>query len=62
MFERYKILSIDDTAEIYAGQNSSWKETQLLGLRLSETPEVLNTITVANSLSFPIVYITAPKD
>jgi hypothetical protein len=60
-FERYKILSIDDTAEIGAGQNSSWKETQLFGLKLAETPEVLHTITVSNSLSFPMVHNIAPK-
>jgi hypothetical protein len=55
-FQKYRILSIDDTAEICAGQNSNWKETQLLSPRLTETPEVPKTITVVNSLNFSMVH------
>jgi hypothetical protein len=33
--------------------------TQLLGLGLAETPEVVNTIMVGNSLSFLMVHNTA---
>jgi hypothetical protein len=54
-----EFLNIDDTAEICAAQNSSWKVTQLLGLGLAETLGVPNTITVGNSLSFSMVYNTA---
>jgi hypothetical protein len=36
--------------------------TELLGLRLTKTSEVLNTITVGNSLRFPIVHNTAPNE
>jgi hypothetical protein len=32
-----------------------------LGLRLTETPEVSNTITLGNSLSFPMVYTMDPN-
>jgi hypothetical protein len=33
-----------------------------LGLGLTETPEALNTITVGNSLSFPMVHKMAPNN
>jgi hypothetical protein len=59
--EKYRILSIDDTAEICAPQNSSWKESQPLGPGLAETPEVPNTIMVGKSLRFPMVHNTAPN-
>jgi hypothetical protein len=60
-FRSYGIFKIDLAAE-----SSFWAEqwlngTQLLGPGLAETPEFLNTITVYNSLRFPMVYYTAPK-
>jgi hypothetical protein len=37
------------------------ERTELLGLRLTKTLEVPNTITVGNPLSFPMVHITTPN-
>jgi hypothetical protein len=60
-YRSYRILKID-----FAGDFCFWTElqlngTQLLGLRLAETPKVPNTIMVGNSLRFPMVHNTAPN-
>jgi hypothetical protein len=48
-------LKIDFTADFCFWTELRLSGTQLLGLRLAETPEVSNTIMVANSLRFPMV-------
>jgi hypothetical protein len=60
-FRSYRILKIDLVVEPYFWIGQQLNGTQLLGLGLAETPEFLNTITVDNSLSFPMVHYTAPK-
>jgi hypothetical protein len=59
-FRSYGILMIDIAAEFYfrTEQNGS----SLFCLGLAETPEVPNTILDDNSLSFLMVYQTAPND
>jgi hypothetical protein len=54
-FRSYRISKID-----FAADFCSWTElwlngTKLLGLGLAETPKVLNTIMVRNSLNFLLV-------
>jgi hypothetical protein len=60
-FRSYRIFKIDFAADIYFWTKLRLNGTQLLGLELAENPKVLNTITVANSLSFPMVHNTAPN-
>jgi hypothetical protein len=60
-FRNYEILKIDFAADFCFWTKLRLNRTELLGLGLAETPEVLNTITVANSLSFHMVHNTAPK-
>jgi hypothetical protein len=55
-FRSYRILKIDFTAEFCFWTEQRLNETQLLGLGLTETPEVPNTIIVGNFLSFPMVH------
>jgi hypothetical protein len=54
-FRKYRILTIDISAEF-----CSWAEQRQNGfsfssLRLAETPEVPNTVSKGNPLSFPMV-------
>jgi hypothetical protein len=60
-FRSYGILQIDFAAEFFFWIERRLNGTELLGIGLAETLEVPNTITVANSLSFPMVYNTAPN-
>jgi hypothetical protein len=60
-FRRYRILKIDFAAEFCFWTEQRMNGTQLLGLGLAETPEVSNTITIGNSLSFLMVCIMAPR-
>jgi hypothetical protein len=60
-FRSYRILKIDFAAEFCLWMEQWLKGTKLLGLGLAETPKVLNTITVGNSLIFPMVHKTAPN-
>jgi hypothetical protein len=60
-FRRYRIFKIDFAADFYFWTELWPNGTQPLGLGLAETPEVPNTITVANSFSFPMVHNTAPN-
>jgi hypothetical protein len=57
----YGILKIDFTAEFCFWTEQRLNVTQLLGLRLAETPKVLNTIMAGNSLIFPMVRNMDPK-
>jgi hypothetical protein len=54
-FRSYGILKIDFAAEFYLWTEQRLNGTQLLDLGLAKTPEVPNTTTVGNSLSFAIV-------
>jgi hypothetical protein len=56
----YGLSKIDFAAESYFWTEQRLNGTQLLGLGLAKTLEVLNTITVANSLSFLTVHNMAP--
>jgi hypothetical protein len=58
-FGSYDILKYDFTAEFCFWTEQRLNGTQLLGLGWTETPEVLNTITVGHSLSFSMVHSTA---
>jgi hypothetical protein len=58
-FRSYKILKIDFAAESSFRTEQQLNGTQLLGLRLPKTPEVLNTIMVDNSIIFLMVHNTA---
>jgi hypothetical protein len=60
-FRSYGILKIDFTAEFCFWTEQRLNGTQLLGLRLAVTPKILNTITVGNSVMFPMVHNTAPN-
>jgi hypothetical protein len=55
----YRILKIDFTAEFCFWTEQWLNGTELLDLGLTETPEVPNTITVGNSLSFLMVFNTS---
>jgi hypothetical protein len=55
-FRSYEILKINFTAEFSFWTEQRLNGTELLGLRLVETLEVPNTISVDNSLSFPMVH------
>jgi hypothetical protein len=55
-FRSYRILKIDFTANFCFWVKQRLNRTQLLGLGLAETPKVLKTIIVGNSLRFPMVY------
>jgi hypothetical protein len=60
-FRSYGILQINFAAEFCFWIEQRLNGTELLGIGLAETPEVLNTITVANSISFMMVHNTAPN-
>jgi hypothetical protein len=55
-FRCYDVLKFDFAAEFCFRTEQRKNGTKLLGLRLTKTLEVLNTITVGNSLSFPTVH------
>jgi hypothetical protein len=52
----YDVLKFDFAAEFYFWIEQRRNRTQLLGPGFTETPEVPNTITIENSLSFPTVH------
>jgi hypothetical protein len=55
-FRSYGILTIDVVAE-FGTWTEQWQHgSSISSLGLAETPEVLNTVLVDNSLSFPMVY------
>jgi hypothetical protein len=58
----YGISKIYFSAEFCFWTERRLNRTQLLGLGLTETPEVPNTITVRNCLGFPMVCDAAPID
>jgi hypothetical protein len=60
-FRSYRILKSDFAADFCFWTELRLDGTQLFGLGLAETLEAPNTITVANSLSFPMVYNTVPN-
>jgi hypothetical protein len=60
-FRSYRILKIDFTADFCFWTELRLNGTQLLGLGLSKTLKVLNTIMVGNSLSFPMVHNMVPN-
>jgi hypothetical protein len=55
-FISYGILTIDVAAEFYSWTEQRQNRSSISSLRLTETPEVLNTISEDNSLSFPMVH------
>jgi hypothetical protein len=55
-FRSYGILTIDIASEFYFSIEQWQNGSSHLGLRLAETPEVPNTISVGNSLNFLIVH------
>jgi hypothetical protein len=57
-FRSYKIFKIDFAADFCFWTEQRLNGTQLLGLGLTETPKVPNTIMVGNSLNFPMVHNT----
>jgi hypothetical protein len=59
-FRRYKNSTIDITAKFCSWTEQRWNGSSLFHLGLAETPEVLNTISNDNSLSFPMVHQMAP--
>jgi hypothetical protein len=59
-FGSYDVWMFNSAAEFCSWTEQRLNSTQLLGLGLTETLEVPNTIIVGNSLSFPMVYQTAP--
>jgi hypothetical protein len=60
-FRCSRILKIDFTAEFCFWTEQRLNGTELFGLRLTETPEAPNTITVGNSMSFLMVCDMAPQ-
>jgi hypothetical protein len=54
-------MKIDFAADFCLWTEQRLNETRLLGIGLAKTLEVPNTITVANSLGFPMVHNTAPN-
>jgi hypothetical protein len=60
-FGMYGILKIDFAAEFCFWREQWLNGTQLLGLELTKTLEVPNSITVGNSLSVPMVHNTTPN-
>jgi hypothetical protein len=55
-FRSYGILMIDVAAELYFWTEQWQNGSSVSSLGLAETPEVPNTASVDNSLSFSIVY------
>jgi hypothetical protein len=60
-FRSYEILKIDIAVDFCFWTEQRLKGTQHLGLGFVETPEVPNTITVDNSLSFLLVHNMDPN-
>jgi hypothetical protein len=60
-FISYRNSTIDIAAEFCSWTEQRRSGSSLFYLGLSETPEVLNTISDDNSLSFPMVHQTAPN-
>jgi hypothetical protein len=60
-FRSYGIQTIYDAAEFCFWIEQWLKRSSVFSLGLAETPEVLNTVSVGNSLRFPMVYKTAPN-
>jgi hypothetical protein len=60
-FRCYGIWKIDFATEFCFWTEQRLNGTQLLDFGLAETLEVLNTITVGNSLSFLMIHKTAPN-
>jgi hypothetical protein len=61
-FRSYRILKINFAADFCFWTELRLNGTQLSGLGLAKTPEVLNTIMVGNFLIFPMVHNTALND
>jgi hypothetical protein len=60
-FRCYEILTIDVAAE-FCIQIGQWHNgSSISSIGLAETPEVPNTNSKDNSLSFPMVHYTAPN-
>jgi hypothetical protein len=55
-FSSYGILTIDVAAEFCIQTEQRHNRSSISSLRLAETPEVLNTVSEDNSLSFLLVY------
>jgi hypothetical protein len=60
-FRSYRISKIDFAADFCFYTEQRLNGTQLLCLRLAETPKVPNTIMVGKYLSFPMVHNMAPN-
>jgi hypothetical protein len=60
-FGSYDVLKFNFAAEFCFWTDWWLNGNQLLDLGLAETPEVLNTITVGNSLRVPTVHHMAPN-
>jgi hypothetical protein len=60
-FRCYRILKIDFTVDFCFWTELPLNGTQLLGLGLAKTLEVLNIIMVGNSLRFMMVHNMAPN-
>jgi hypothetical protein len=60
-FRCYGISMMDVAAEFCFWTEQRWNGSSLFRLRLAETPEVLNTVSDENSLSFPMLYQTDPN-
>jgi hypothetical protein len=59
-FRSYEILTIDVAAEFCTWTEQWHHGSSISSLGLAETLEVLNTVSEDSSLSFPMVYQTAP--
>jgi hypothetical protein len=55
-FRKYRILTMDVAAEFCSWAEQQQKGFSFSSLGLAETPEVPNTISKGNSLSFPMVH------
>jgi hypothetical protein len=60
-FRSYRILTIDVAAEFCFSTKQLQNRSSISSLGLAKTLEVLNTVSVENSLSFLMVHLTAPK-
>jgi hypothetical protein len=60
-FSNYGILTINMAAEFCFKTEQRQNRSSFSSFRLAETPEVPNTISEDNSLSFPMVHQMAPN-
>jgi hypothetical protein len=60
-FRSYGILMIDVAAEFCTWIEQRHNRSSIPSLGLAETPEVPNTVSEVNSLSFPMVHQMAPN-